>query len=266
VQTNSIRLLGALMVMLAGPAIAAQGAEDALTFTTQCALCHKDNPAEVGSPNERAPTRAQLNQFTAEAVLTALTTGKMQQQGAILNDAQRRLVAEYATGKRLSATSVATAEIVNRCTADVPMRDPGSGPSWNGHGNGPNASRYQPAKSGKLTAENLPLLKLKWAFGYAGVGSARAQPTLAGGRLFVASENSEVHALNPKTGCTYWTFKAQAGVRTAVSVATYRTADRKQRHAVYFGDGRANAYAVDAQTGQQIWTRKIDDHPMAGPG
>ena len=29
---------------------------------------------------------------------------------------------------------------------------------------------------------------------------------------------------------------------------------------MFFGDARANAYAVDAQTGQQIWTRKVDEH------
>jgi polyvinyl alcohol dehydrogenase (cytochrome) len=32
---------------------------------------------------------------------------------------------------------------------------------------------------------------------------------------------------------------------------------------VYFGDSRANAYAIDASTGQQIWMRKVDDHRAA---
>jgi polyvinyl alcohol dehydrogenase (cytochrome) len=32
---------------------------------------------------------------------------------------------------------------------------------------------------------------------------------------------------------------------------------------VFFGDSRANAYAVDASTGQQIWVRKVDDHRAA---
>ena len=84
------------------------------------------------------------------------------------------------------------------------------------------------SKNGGLTAADLPKLKLKWAFGYAGVDAARAQPTIAGGRLFVASENGEVHALDPKTGCTYWTYKAQAGVRTALSVGPYKTAARQR--------------------------------------
>jgi len=32
---------------------------------------------------------------------------------------------------------------------------------------------------------------------------------------------------------------------------------------VYFGDTNANAYAVDASTGKQIWMRKLDEHPLA---
>ena len=32
----------------------------------------------------------------------------------------------------------------------------------------------------------------------------------------------------------------------------------------YFGDGQANAYALDAQTGELIWKIKVDDHKYAG--
>jgi len=72
-----------------------------------------------------------------------------------------------------------------------------------------------------------------------------------------------VHALDPQTGCTHWTFKAQAGVRTALSAAPYKSTTGASGYAVYFGDSRANVYAVDANTGQQIWVRKIDEHRSA---
>jgi polyvinyl alcohol dehydrogenase (cytochrome) len=254
-------ILVLLGLTLASTGLAAQLPEEELIFTTQCALCHQENPAARGSPNERAPTRSQLQQFQPEAVITALTTGKMQAQGSVLTEAQRRTVAEFATGKKVGAGNT---QVANQCRASAPMRDPAAGPSWNGHGNGPAATRFQDAKSGGITAADLPRLKLKWAFGYANVGAARAQPTLAGGRLFVASENAEVHALDPKTGCTYWTFKAQAGVRTAPSVAPYRAASGKRGYAVYFADGRANVYAVDAQTGALVWSTKVESHASAG--
>jgi polyvinyl alcohol dehydrogenase (cytochrome) len=254
----------ALAAILPGrAALAAQGAEDELIFTTQCALCHAAAPAPAGSPNEKAPTRGQLQQFSAEAILTALTNGKMQLQGSLLNDAQKRTVAEFASGKRLSAASVGTAQVLNQCRFERATRDPARGPGWNGHGNGPAATRYQDKKAGGLTAADLPRLKLKWAFGYAGVGAARTQPALAGGKLFVASENGEVHALDPATGCTFWTFKARAGVRTAPSLAQYRKAGGGKGYAVLVGDTRANLYAIDSDSGRQVWTAQVDKHPSA---
>jgi len=83
------------------------------------------------------------------------------------------------------------------------------------------------------------------------------------GRLFVASDNGAVYALDPATGCTYWMFQAAAGVPTALSVAPYHAASGTSGYAVLFGDRQANAYAVDAQTGMQVWRTKLDTHPSA---
>ena len=200
-----------------------------------------------------------LRGMSPEAILNALTNGKMQVQGSTLSDAERRAVAEFLAARPFGSEPIVAAG-AGKCTTSVPKRDPAAGPSWNGWGNGVTNTRYAPR--GGLTAADLPKLKLKWAFGYANVNAARAQPAFAGGRLFVASENSEVHALDPRTGCTHWTYKAAAGVRTALSIAPYKNGARSG-YAVYFGDGRANVYAVDANTGQEIWIRKIDDHPAA---
>jgi polyvinyl alcohol dehydrogenase (cytochrome) len=152
----------------------------------------------------------------------------------------------------------------NLCTEQLVMGDPQKAPNWNGWGNGPTNTRFQSRKQGKLTAADLPRLQLKWAFGYANVSSARAQPTVVGNRLFAPTENGHLYALNPHTGCRYWTYTAQAGIPTAVVVGPYRDAAGSPGYAVYFGDRKANAYAVDAQTGREIWVRKVDDHPAAG--
>ncbi len=134
------------------------------------------------------------------------------------------------------------------------------GPRWMAWGNDTTNTRYAP--QGGLTAQDLPRLKLKWAFAYEGATSARVQPALAGSKLFAASDNGELHALDPKTGCTYWTYKAEFGVRSALSVWPYRSGSAT-RYAVFFGDQKANAYAVDSVTGQLVWKRKADDHPNA---
>jgi polyvinyl alcohol dehydrogenase (cytochrome) len=97
-------------------------------------------------------------------------------------------------------------------------------------------------------------LTLKWTFGFPDASVAWAQPTIAGGRLFVGSQNGTVYALDAQTGCIQWTFDAAGGVRTAIAVAPPM---------VFFGDTAANAYALNAETGQPVWVKKVDEHAFA---
>src|SRR5690606_38639642 len=141
-----------------------------------------------------------------------------------------------------------------RCTASPPpLRADDLAAGWNGWGAGLENRRYQPAERGGLTARDLPRLTLKWAVGFLGANSARSQPAVVGGRVFVASEGGDVYAFDAKTGCTYWTYHAQAGIRTAVTVGPHR-AGGPNAFALYFADGGATAYAIDAATGKEIWT------------
>jgi len=140
------------------------------------------------------------------------------------------------------------------CRATPALTDPAAGRHWNGWGATPTNARFQPADQARLSAADVPKLKLKWAFGIPNVTQARSQPAIAGGRLYMASDSGMVYALDPKTGCTYWTFKAQTNIRAAISVGP---------RAIYFADTKANAYAVDRATGAQLWVRKVDDHPFA---
>ncbi len=236
-------------------------------FQRVCAACHLSLRSEDNAnapPGIRALPRELLRQFPPESILNTLTNGKMQVQAASLSAQQRRAVAAFASGRNFGP-AVEPPEPVetNLCSEPLVMGDPQAGPSWNGWGNGPANTRFQSKSQGKLTSADLPRLQLKWAFGYANVFSARPQPAIAGGRLFAASENGRVYALNPHTGCRYWTYKAQAGIPTAVVVGRYRTSEGDRGFAVFFGDRKANAYAVDAQTGREIWVHKVDSHPAA---
>src|SRR5438046_1848146 len=134
------------------------------------------------------------------------------------------------------------------------------GPRWNGWGADLGNSRFQPAAMAGLTPDQVPLLHLKWAFGFLGRSAAVAQPTIVGGLVFVGGGDREVYALDAKTGCTRWTFKTQAIVRTAISFAPISGTDQ---FAVFFGDLLANAYAVNAITGALIWKTRVEDHLAA---
>jgi polyvinyl alcohol dehydrogenase (cytochrome) len=241
------------IVGVCGNAVAQDGAE---TFRLNCASCH---PATDGARAATAPSLEALRRFAPEAILNALVNGKMRIQGTPLTDADRRAVAEYVGGRVLRATPAGSA--VPRCSSSPPFRGGPAAGDWNGWGNGVENTRF--AKNGGLTAVDLPRLTLKWAFGFADVTSARAQPSLVGNRLFVASDSGDVHALDPTSGCAYWTFRAEATVRTGLVVAPYTSPAGEPGWALFFGDLKANAYAVDAATGRSIWNRRVDEHPFA---
>ena len=243
----------ALLLVFIARAAAAQ--DGAAVFRAGCVTCHD---AAERAQARNAPSLDALRGYTPEAILNALINGKMRIQAAALGDAERRAVAEYLGGRSLRITPPGASVVP--CRAVVEFSGPAATGDWNGWGNGPGNTRFS---TGGLTAKDLPRLKLKWAFGYADVTSARAQPALVGNRLFVASDSGEVHALDPKSGCAYWSFRAQATVRTALLVAPYTSSTGQRRWAVMFGDLKANAYALDAAQGQSIWVRKVDEHPYA---
>src|SRR5262249_40901156 len=86
-------------------------------------------------------------------------------------------------------------------------------------------------------------------------------PTVAGGRVFVGSTSGAVYALDAKSGCTIWTYQAKAPVRSGIVIAPRAGAAGK--YTAYFGDGRSNAYALDAATGEELWMRNVEEHTSA---
>jgi polyvinyl alcohol dehydrogenase (cytochrome) len=105
-------------------------------------------------------------------------------------------------------------------------------------------------------------LKLKWAFGVPDATEMYSQPTVVSGRIFIGGDSGYVYSLDASTGCVYWSFLATAGVRTAPTIGALKTRGAV-KYAVYFGDQRANAYAVDAATGELLWKQRVEDHPLS---
>jgi polyvinyl alcohol dehydrogenase (cytochrome) len=116
-------------------------------------------------------------------------------------------------------------------------------------------SRFQDAASAGIAATDVPKLKLKWAFNLGDVTVARSQPAVVGSRVFIPTQTGVIYALDVKTGCTYWGFKADQGIRSGASIG-----EANGKPAVFFADGGANMYALDADTGALLWKIRPVDH------
>jgi polyvinyl alcohol dehydrogenase (cytochrome) len=251
-----------LVCALVAPAATAraQVLQGMTLYGQRCGSCH-DHPAA----DSRAPDRTALSQRTPESILDAITTGVMKDNATGLTDTQKRVLAEQLTGRPIGGAQAGQASaMTNRCPA-TPFRDPAATPMWSGWGADPGNSRFQPNPGAGMTPDGVSKLTLKWAFAFPGGGSAYGQPAVAGGRIFVGSDNGFVYAIDAKSGCVYWSFQAQAGVRTAVSVGALgkTSTTAATRFAAYFGDLKGNVYAVDAESGALVWTKHTDAHPLA---
>jgi polyvinyl alcohol dehydrogenase (cytochrome) len=223
-------------------------------FTASCSRCHDgDDP--------RAPSRDAMRGRSPRAIVDALTSGSMRYQGLALSGDERRAVAEFITGRRIGGTVAGTT--IGSCGAKrSPLAEPAARPLWNGWGPTIQNTHFQPPAQAGLTADQVPRLRLAWSFGFPDATSAWAQPTIAGGRLFVGSQNGTVYSLDAATGCVVWTFTAESGVRAAISIGARARAGRQPAYAAYVADQQGFVYALDAATGRMLWKRKVDDHPL----
>lgn len=230
----------------------AERSPGAQVYREVCAACHD-------SGVDRAPQRMALHDMTPEAILRALTTGSMRQQGAALSPARKTQVSEYLAGRAIGSDRSATA--LNMCKGAHARFDLNDPPVLAGWGLDPASTHSIPADVSGLNKENVGRLRLKWAFAFPNSARARSHPTLAGGAVIVGNHNGTVYALDRATGCVKWAYAAQSEVRTGIIVSPWRAGDRRARPLAHFGDVSGNAYAVDARTGRLVWKVRTDAHP-----
>jgi polyvinyl alcohol dehydrogenase (cytochrome) len=216
--------------------------DGATLFQNKCSMCHR-----AGSET-RAPLPEVLRKKSRQSILTALETGLMKLQGSTLTPDERATLAAYLGTPDTPGVDASA----GACAGDpTPMSD---ALGWNGWGADISNSRFQPAGVAGLNPEQVPKLKLKWAFGFPGASSASAQPTIAGDRVFEGSEDGTVYALDARRGCVIWKFKAQSTIRSTISIGA---------RAAFFGDTQANVYSVSKENGALLWSTRVDDFPTA---
>jgi polyvinyl alcohol dehydrogenase (cytochrome) len=240
------------MVWAAAPAVVTDGAK---VYEQKCARCHNGQVA-------RAPKLEFLKLRTPEAIVDSLETGVMKFTGLGMPDAERKAVAEFIVGKPIGGEAQLKDTASNLCPqAPGEFAPSDGGPQWNGWGASLANARFQSVEYAGLSAEQVPNLKLKWAFGFL-PNSVASQPTVVGGRIFIGTMRGQVYSLDAATGCVYWAVKIPSGMRSAISIARLPKTN-PPKYAAYFGDFSANVHALDARTGEKLWTVKADSHPLA---
>jgi polyvinyl alcohol dehydrogenase (cytochrome) len=219
-------------------------------YGDHCQVCH-------GGRVAKAPELTLIRLMSASSVYRAMDQGIMQRQAKALSNSQKVVLAEYLTGQRLDQQAAAPAQ---QCTGEAADFDYDAPPLSLGWGVDLTNQRHYGKTLTDINADNINQLELAWAFTYPDAIRARSQPAVAGGAVYVGSQNGSVFALDRKTGCIRWTFTTIAEVRNGIVIEPW-VAGEKASPSLFFGDITGNVYALNARTGELRWRDRPDDHP-----
>ena len=222
-------------------------------YLDYCSKCH-----EGGLP--KAPHRDWLAKMAPDAVHRSLESGIMQAAAGSLSPGELIEITKYLTGVDPSDYQLPPG--AEACTGSATIFDMSRPPATVGWGY--DTRRFVPSESAGLTIEDVPKLKLKWAFGFPGAVRARSFPVIAMGAIFVGSQDGTVYAFDLESGCARWTTRLSAEIRTAIVVEPWLPGEMPEPSPrLFFGDLMGRVFALDALNGDILWSVRADDHPNA---
>jgi alcohol dehydrogenase (cytochrome c) len=111
----------------------------------------------------------------------------------------------------------------------------------------------------QITVANVTRLQPAWVFATGVVNGHEAPPIVNNGVMFVATPGNQVIAIEAETGSVLWRYKRPLPDEVILLHATSRgvalSGDK-----VLFAVGEAVLVALDAKTGQEVWTTAVADN------
>lgn len=250
-------VLQLLLLLFVNFAQAQSGTDDsdfhpgAVVFEENCSACHAATDA-TGS-NQIAPTLESLQTLTTASLEFAINEGVMYGQASVLSNEEKASIVDYLAAEEddswLAGTMCASGNRVVDLNQSVHLAN---------FGVDTNSSRNMSREQAGLQTADMANLELRWALAFPDVSALRAAPVMVGSTLFFAATGSrKVLALDAATGCAKWVFNSPTRLRSSL---TYGPLGEGGTNAVVFGDGEGFVYALDARTGEQIWSSDVRSH------
>ena len=113
----------------------------------------------------------------------------------------------------------------------------------------------------QITPANVARLQPEWSFATGLTSGHQAAPLVNGSVMFVSTPSNQVIAVDVKSGQLLWRYRRPLpsdliqAHNTSRGVALY--GDR-----VYFAAAEAVLVALDAKTGREVWTTKVEDNKL----
>ncbi len=111
----------------------------------------------------------------------------------------------------------------------------------------------------EITPANVARLQPAWVFATGVTSGHEAPPIVNGGVMFIATPGNQVIAIEAKTGAILWRYRRPLPEGVILLHGTSRGValfgDK-----VFFAAGDAVLVALDAKTGKEVWTTKVEEN------
>jgi alcohol dehydrogenase (cytochrome c) len=111
----------------------------------------------------------------------------------------------------------------------------------------------------QITRANVNQLQPAWAFSTGSVNGHEATPIVNNGVMFVATPGNQVIALDAKTGALLWRYRRGLPDDIIILHSTTRGV-AVYGDKVFLAANEAVLVALDARTGREVWTTKVEDN------